>query len=355
MYVVPVDENDKPIGERVLVPGDNYVGDEVVVTPPSIPGYTPKDNNPKKHTVTPDNPNIIKIPYIGDERPVKIQPVDKETGKPIGDPVDVPGGKVGEDIEITPPDVPGYTPEKDKVPHKITPDNPNIVEVPYIPQDRDVYIRPVDSKTNQPIGDDIKVTTGKVGKSVTVTPPGMDGYKPVDPNPKNHTITPDKPNIIEVPYDKDDTTTITIKKVSEDGRIMPCVKYAVYKAETYETDKLSAFVGFTTTDENGIATIEVKKGKYRIEEVGLVPDCNKCVEDGKNIPCTKEFGNYRPNKEVPEVPEGDNPEVTFEGFKSKIKIPMTGTLGKAPYIALGLIVLIIIAVIAMRDKKKKEF
>ncbi|KRK34606.1 KxYKxGKxW signal peptide domain-containing protein [Loigolactobacillus bifermentans] len=168
------------------VPGvTGKTGETVDVTVPEVAGYTP-DQSTVPATVNPDGTITTDqtVVYTPNEVTADVT-IPSNLGPQI-----VPGvtGKTGETVDVTVPEVAGYTPDQTTVPATVNPDGT-------ITTDQTVVYTPNEVTTDVTIPSNlgpqiVPGVTGKTGETVDVTVPAVVGYTP-DQSTVPATVDPD--------------------------------------------------------------------------------------------------------------------------------------------------------------------
>lgn len=241
-----------------------------------------------------------------------------------------------------------------EIPEFINKESKVNISVPY--KKANLTINYVDVETGEAISDPDQIKdldadyknliNGKYTSRKDLNPKVIDTYDFVDPDKNKETYKDSNvlkdskgtytnvgigENTITLYYKKIEKT-ITITKISDStNKPMPCIEYGIYESVNGEKGKL---IQKAVTDENGKIKFSLSKDVI-IEELRMVPNCNKC--DGK--PCTDVFKDYVPNKKPTPVNYKDTPtgtDVIYKGYQISFQVPETGTLGLIPYIVLAL-------------------
>jgi hypothetical protein len=202
------------------------IGETIVVDSPNVPNFTPSAPS-VEITLTGTGTQAITIKYIPNVYTLTIKYQDAN-GNTLAE-TKTQRIEFGKGMEITSPEITGYTPNQEKV-SVLNMTSDRIVTVVYTVKQFDVTVKLRDENGNK-LGDDV-IVKGDYMTKVTIDAPAVEHYMPIQPTYQIQSIKADQELIItykKAPY------TLTIHYVDEDG-------YRVAKdavVETYFGEKVS--------------------------------------------------------------------------------------------------------------------
>lgn len=163
--------SNKPVSPEAIVKG--ATGKEVSLEAASVKGYTP-ESTVAKYIFTAESGQIYTFYYTANDYTVKIKYQD-ESGKDIAPSLEKKG-KAGDNLEMTPVEVEGYTPVKSSDVYTFTNEDNQVYVFKYQVKTYPVTVKFVD-ESGKELADSLELK-GKAGETLTVTAASVDGYTP---------------------------------------------------------------------------------------------------------------------------------------------------------------------------------